>query len=155
MPPAPTRFFEDFVPGATGEYGPVVMHEAEILEFAGRYDPQYIHVDPEAAAEGPFGGLIASGWHTTAVMMRLLVDGYLAGAASIVSPGIDELRWLRPVRPGDALRVRTEVMEATPSRSRPDRGLVRTAMTVVNQNDEAVMTLRAMNLFRCRQAATG
>jgi acyl dehydratase len=148
---APRRHFEDFAPGASGESRAEVMTQAEILAFARQFDPQPIHTDPEAAAAGPFGGLIASGWHTTAVMMRLLVESFLADSASLVSPGIDELRWRLPVRPGDALRVRTQVIEATRSRSRPDRGTVRTAVTVLNQRDEAVMTLTAMNMFLARE----
>jgi len=115
--PASDRYLEDFVPGEVREYGPVPVSEAEILEFARKYDPQPIHVDPEWARTGPFGGLIASGWHTTALTMRLLVDNYLPAAASLASPGIDELRWARPVRPGDALSVRVTVLEVRPSRS--------------------------------------
>ncbi|MGH7060522.1 MAG: MaoC/PaaZ C-terminal domain-containing protein, partial [Stellaceae bacterium] len=103
---------------------------------------------------GPFGGLIASGWQTVTVMMRLLVGGFLPkGAASLGSPGIDELRWIRPVRPGDALRIRVTILETTRSRSRPDRGMVRGLIEVLNQKDETVMSLRAMNLMRCREAS--
>ena len=155
MSAAPTRFFEDYPPGATAEFGAEAIDEAAILRFAREYDPQYIHADPEAAAEGPFGGLIASGWHTGSIMMRLLVQHFLAGAAAIASPGVDELRWLRPVRPGDVLRVRTTVLEATPSRSRPDRGMVRTLMEVLNQDGEVVMSLKAMNLFLRRPGERG
>jgi acyl dehydratase len=120
------RYFEDYIPGAVFEYGEIRVDEAEIIEFARRFDPQDMHVDPEAARRGRFGGLIASGWHTGAMMMRLLVDNFLPKAASLASPGIDELRWLHPVRPGDLLRIRVTVLEATRSRSKPDRGMVRT-----------------------------
>ena len=96
--PVNQRYFEDFVPGAIAEFGPVEVDEAEVVAFAERYDPQPIHIDPDAAEKGPFGGLIASGWHTASLVMRLLVDNYLARDASLASPGIDELRWLWPVR---------------------------------------------------------
>ena len=105
--------------GAVTEFGPIAVDEAEVIAFARRFDPQPIHTDPAAAAAGPFGGLIASGWHTASLVMRVLVEHYLARRASLASPGIDELRWLQPVRPGDVLRVRTTVLEARRSRSKP------------------------------------
>jgi acyl dehydratase len=148
--PASDRYLEDFVPGEVREYGPVPVSEAEILEFARKYDPQPIHVDPEWARTGPFGGLIASGWHTTALTMRLLVDHYLPAAASLASPGIDELRWVRPVRPGDALSVRVTVLEVRPSRSKPDRGLLRSRIEVLDRDGAIVMTLVALNMLRRR-----
>jgi acyl dehydratase len=112
-----------------------------------------MHVDPEAAAQGRFGGLIASGWHTAAMMMRLLADNFLSKAASLASPGIDELRWLHPVRPGDVLRIRVSVLEATRSRSKPDRGMVGTLVEVLNQRGEIVMSLKPMNIIGCRGPA--
>ena len=148
--PVEHRYFEDYVPGAVYEYGSIAVSEAEIVDFARRCDPQYIHVDRDAAANGPFHGLIASGWQTATIMMRLLVDRFLPSAASLGSPGIDELRWLRPVRPGDELRIRVTVLEATRSRSKPDRGIVRTFVEVLNQRTEVVMSLKPMNLMRCR-----
>ncbi|MEP7180847.1 MAG: MaoC family dehydratase [Betaproteobacteria bacterium] len=148
--PVNARHFEDYAPGSTCEFGPVRVDADEIVEFGRRYDPQPIHTDPAAAAAGPFGGLIASGWHTIALVMRVLVERYLSHVASLVSPGIDELRWLKPVRPGDELYVRVTVQEATRSRSKPDRGLVRTFIETVNQDGDAVMTFKAMNLIRCR-----
>ena len=148
--PAADRHFEDYVPGLSETFGPIAMTEAAIVEFAQRYDPQPIHIDPQRAAATPFGGLIASGWHTVCVTMRLLVDGYLAASASLASPGIDELRWLKPVRPGDSLHVRVTVVDANRSRSKPDRGLVRTSIEAINQRDEVVMSMTAMNLIRCR-----
>jgi acyl dehydratase len=132
------------------EFGPIEIDEAEVIEFARQFDPQPIHTDPEAARTGPFGGLIASGWHTVSLTMRVLVDNYLARGASLASPGVDELRWLQPVRPGDVLRVRATVVEARRSQSKPDRGLVRTKIEVLNQDERVVMSLTAMNLFRCR-----
>jgi acyl dehydratase len=149
--PVSERFFEDFVPGSIAEFGPIEVEEAEVIAFAERYDPQPIHIDRAAAANGPFGGLIASGWHTAGLVMRVLVGNYLAPNASLASPGIDELRWLWPVRPGDKLRVRTTVVEARRSQSKPDRGLVRTKIEALNQDDRVVMTMVAMNLFRCRR----
>jgi acyl dehydratase len=147
------RYFEDYIPGDVFEYGEIRVDEAEIIEFARRFDPQDMHVDPEAAARGRFGGLIASGWHTAAMMMRLVVENFLPKKASLASPGIDELRWLRPVRPGDVLSVRVTVLEATRSRSRPDRGVVRTFMEMLNQNGEVVMSLKPMNIIASRSAS--
>ncbi len=143
-------FFEDYVVGDVFEYGSIALSEQDIVEFARRYDPQYLHVDPEAARRGPFGGLIASGWHTNAVIMRLFVDNYLPGAASLASPGIDELRWLRPVRPGDVLRIRVRVVEARASKTKPDRGLVRSSIEALNQRDEIVATMLGTNFIARR-----
>jgi acyl dehydratase len=150
--PVEDRYFEDYVPGAVFEYGEIPVAKDEIVEFARRFDPQYTHVDPERALQGPFGGLIASGWHTAAMMMRLIVDNFLPKSASLGSPGIDELRWLRPVRPGDVLSVRLSILEAARSRSKPDRGVVRTLCEVLNQNREVVMSLKGMNIIACRSA---
>jgi acyl dehydratase len=150
--PVADRYFEDYVPGASAEFGPIPMTAADIVEYARRYDPQSMHTDPAAAAAGPFAGLIASGWHTVGVVMRVLVEHYLAQRTALVSPGVDELRWLKPVRPGDALRVRVTVLAAERSRSKPDRGLVRTRIETTNQHGETVLSMTAMNLFRCRSA---
>ncbi len=149
IPPA-ERFFEDYHVGLVDEFGEVVVTAEEIVEFARRYDPQTMHTDAAAAAQGTFGGLIASGWHTASMIMRLFVEHYLSKVATLPSPGLDELRWLRPVRPGDTLRVRVTVTEARRSRTKPDRGIVRSLVEVFNQNDEVVMTQRPMNLMRCR-----
>jgi acyl dehydratase len=151
--PAEDRYFEDYVPGDVFEYGEIQVSEADIIEFARRFDPRTMHIDLEAAAHGPFGGLIASGWHTTAMMMRVVVDHFLPKHASLGSPGIDELRWLRPVRPGDVLRVRVTVLEVTRSRSKPDRGVVRSFMEVLNQRGEVAMSLKAMNMIGCRSGS--
>ena len=148
--PIDRRYFEDYRVGAVHRYGAITVDQAEVIAFATKFDPQGIHVDPEAAARGPFGGLIASGWHTAAMMMRLFADHYLSKVASLASPGVDELRWTRPVRPGDTLRVRVTVLETQRSRSKPDRGLVRSLVEVLNQNAEVVMSQRPMNLMRCR-----
>jgi acyl dehydratase len=147
---AAERYFEDDVPGAVYEYGYAGVSEADIVAFAGRFDPQPIHVDAQFADGGPFGGLIASGWHTAGIAMRLIVDHYLSRVASLASPGVDELRWPTPVRPGDSLRLRTTILETRHSRSKPDRGLVRTRAELLNQDDQIVLSLVAMNLLRLR-----
>ncbi len=144
------RYFEDYLAGSTYEFGEIEVGEAEIIEFAKRYDPQDFHTDPAAAAKGPFGGLIASGWLSASLMMRLFADHYLSKNASLASPGVDELRWLKPVRPGDRLRIRISVVEARQSRSKPDRGMVRSAIEMINQDGQVVMTMIAMNLLGCR-----
>jgi acyl dehydratase len=148
--PVTDRYFEDYVAGEVFEYGQIPVTPDEIVEFARRFDPQDMHVDPEAAAHGRFGGLIASGWHTAAMMMRLFADNFLSKVASLASPGLDELRWLQPVRPGDMLRIRVTVLEAAPSHSRPDRGMVRSLVEVLNQKDEVVMSLKPMNIIARR-----
>jgi acyl dehydratase len=144
------RYFEDYIAGTTQEFGSIEVEQAEVLSFAQRFDPQTFHTDPEAAKESIYGGLIASGWHTASLTMRMVVDHYLASSSSLGSPGVDELRWLKPVRPGDTLSIRATIVEATRSRSKPDRGLVRTLIEVLNQDREVVMSLKAMNLMRCR-----
>src|SRR5258707_3246990 len=116
------RGFEDYLPGAVFEYGNIRVTEAEIIEFARRYDPQYMHVDAEAAARGRFGGLVASGWHTAAVAMRLVVDNFLPKAPGLASPGLYEFRWLKPVRRRGVLCIRVSAVEAAPYRSPPEPG---------------------------------
>jgi acyl dehydratase len=148
--PIDDRYFEDYEPGAAYEYGSVLVDSAEMVEFARRFDPQPIHVDPEFAARGPFGGLIASGWYTGSVFMRLYVDHYLSRVASLASPGIDELRWSVPVRPGDSLRMRVTIAQARRSRSKPDRGLVHTRGELLNQDGASALSLVAMNLLQVR-----
>jgi acyl dehydratase len=148
--PVDDRYFEDYTVGASYEYGYLSVTEDEIVRYAQQFDPQRIHVDRQYAATGPFGGLIASGWHTSALAMRLLVDHYLSRVASLVSPGADELRWSVPVRPGDVLRLRTTTVEARASRTKPDRGLVRTEVQLLNQDDQVPLRMVAMNLFRRR-----
>ncbi len=151
--PIDDRYFEDYATGSTYEFGSLTVDERRVIEFAKEFDPQSFHVDPVAAASGQFGGLIASGWHTTALMMRLFADNYLSHVASLASPGIDELRWVRPVRPGDTLRLRVTVLEKKRSASKPDRGIVRTFAEMLNQNDEVVLRLTALNLLRLRNPA--
>jgi acyl dehydratase len=151
--PIDDRYLEDYVPGAVYEYGYVAVTETDILDFARQFDPQPMHVDPEFAGRGPFHGLIASGWHTAGIMMRMFVDHYLSRVASLASPGLDELRWPAPVRPGDSLRLRATVVEARRSRSKPDRGLVRTQSELINQNEEVVLRVTAMNIIGARTPA--
>lgn len=124
----------------------------EIVAFARDFDPQPFHLDDEAARRTPFGGLIASGWHTAAIVQRLVVDGFVNKSASLGSPGVDEIRWLKPVRPGDELKVRFEVTETIPSRSKPDRGTIKVSYSVENQKGEVVMTMRAAGLIGKRPA---
>ncbi len=135
------RYFEDFKPG-----------DVSILAFAREFDPQPFHTDPEAAKRSIYGGLLASGWHTGSLLMRILYDGLLKDAASLGSPGIDELRWLKPVRPGETLSVRMTILETIPSRSKPDRGLIRSLMEMRNQHGEVVLTVRGLGLFGRRPA---
>lgn len=148
--PVEDRWFEDDVPGAVHEFGSIRVDEEEVLDFGRRFDPQLFHTDAQAAKGTEYGGLIASGWHTAAMMMRMYSDHYLSHVATLVSPGVDELRWLLPVRPGDVLSIRVTVLEARPSRSRPDRGIVRSGVEVLNQHGEAVMTVTALNFILCR-----
>jgi acyl dehydratase len=147
------RYFEDYALGATNECGSVSVDQASILAFAREFDPQPFHADPEAAAAGPFGGLIASGWHTAALVMRLLVDNYLSAEASLGSPGLDEIRWPYPVRPGDTLRVRATVVESCRSLSKPDRGIIKTMVEAVNQDGRTVMRATAINFLLVWPAA--
>ena len=148
--PPEERYFEDYVPGEVHEFGSIVVGEEEIIAFARRFDPQDFHIDPEAAKNSIYGGLIASGWHTASLMMRLFVDHYLSKVASLGSPGVDELRWIKPVRPGDELSLRVTVLETRRSRSRPDRGIVRSFIEVINQHGEVVMSMKAVNFLLCR-----
>jgi acyl dehydratase len=143
-------YFEDFPPGDVRESPSRTVTRDEIVAFAREFDPQPFHTDEVAARGTIYEGLLASGWHTTALFMRLYWDAFLKDAASLGSPGVDEIRWLKPVRPGDTLRARTTVTEARASRSRPDRGLVRSFSEVFNQHGEVVMTLRGLGLFARR-----
>lgn len=149
----PEHYFEDFEAGKLYELGSRTVTEEEIVAFAREFDPQPFHVDPEAAAQSVFGGLIASGWHTNAMWMRLYADSMLARAASMGSPGVEELRWLAPVRPGDTLRATLTVLEATPSERRPDRGTIRSRGEMINQDGVTVMSMVARGHFGRRLPA--
>jgi acyl dehydratase len=153
-PSASIRYYwEDFVPGWSYESGAVPVSAAEIVEFAQRYDPQSYHTDETAAKATPFGGLIASGWHTCAIAMRLMCDGYLLESSCAGSPGIDELRWLKPVRPGDRLRFRATVLEQTPSRTQRTRGTVAFRWEVLDQDDQVVCTMLGRQHYLRRNPA--
>ncbi|HKB25933.1 MAG TPA: MaoC family dehydratase [Methylomirabilota bacterium] len=146
------RYFEDFAPGQVLELGSRTISRESMLAFAREFDPQSFHVDEEAARRSIYGGLLASGWHTCSLWMRILCDGLLTDTASLGSPGIDELRWLKPVRPGDTLSVRMTILEAIPSRSKPDRGLLRSLTEMRNQHGEIVLTARGLSLLGRRPA---
>jgi acyl dehydratase len=144
------RYFEDIPEGYSVDLGTFSLSEEEIIAFAREFDPQPIHTDPEAARASIYGGLIASGWHTVARYMRLLVDVVILQTASMGSPGVDNVRWLKPVRPDETLRGRFSVLECRPSNSRPDLGIVRSRGEVLNQDDEVVMRLEAVNFLARR-----
>jgi len=145
-------YFEDFVVGLRRELGSRSLSAEQMIAFAREYDPQPFHIDADAAAHSPFGSLIASGWQTCAVTMRILCDSFLLDSASMGSPGVDEVRWTKPVRPGDTLTVFSTVIEARASRSKPDRGVVVSSTEVVNQHGEIVMTMRGMTMLATRPA---
>ena len=144
-------FFENYVEGSVFEFGPVEVEEEEILEFARRYDPQPFHTDPEAAKKSPYKGLIASGWQTCSLVMRALVEHYFSPVSSLGSPGIDEIRWILPVCPGDMLMVRATIIETKRSSSKPDRGIVRTLIEAVNQRQKTVLSFKSVNFMVCRE----
>jgi len=149
----PKLYFEDFHVGDVTEFGPRRVSREEIIAFAAQFDPQPMHMDEEAARHTMLGGLAASGWHTCSVMMRMLTDGFLLDAASMGSPGIDEVKWLRPVRPGDSLTVRGTVQSARASRSKPDRGFVTFLWEVFNDRGERVMTMICPQMMQRRDPA--
>jgi acyl dehydratase len=149
----PTRYFEDFTEGLTVDLGSFAFTEQQIIDFAREFDPQPMHTDLEAARGSIYGGLIASGWQTVTSYMRRLVDEIMRDSSSLGSPGIDKLRWLKPARPGETLRARFIVLEARPSNSRPDWGIVRSRGEVLNPKDEVVMDVEAVNFFGRRPRA--
>jgi len=151
-PVAGGRYLEDFAVEQTYGSGRLRVDEERIKSFAAEFDPQPFHLNAEAARKSILGGLAASGWHTAALAMRLLVESDLKPAGGIVGVGFDELRWPRPVRPGDELRLESEVLEVRPSKSRPEQGLIKVRMTALNQNGEAVQVLVA-NLMVPRRSS--
>jgi acyl dehydratase len=134
-------YWEDFIEGSVAHYGPRLITREEIVAFATEFDPQPMHVDEEAARATMLGGLAASGWHTCAILMRMIADGFVLQSSSLGSPGVEEVKWLRPVRPGDRLTVRATVLQTRPSNSRPGMGFVKYLHEALNQSDECVMTL--------------
>lgn len=149
---AENRYFEDYVPGTVHEFGSILVDEEEVLDFGRRFVPLSYHVDKEAAKHSIYGGLIASGWHTAALMMRLYTDNYLSRIANLGSPGCDELRWSRPVFPGDKLSLRVTILESRLSGSKPDRGIIRSFIEVLNQKREVVMSVKMVNFVLSRQS---
>ena len=143
-------YFEDFEVGKTINAGSRTVTEKEIVAFATQFDPQPFHVDQAAAAQSIYGGVIASGWHTCGMMMRLIVDSFMRESASMGSPGVDEIRWVKPVRGGDTLTVTATVLEARPSTSKPDRGVIVTRWEAKNQHDEVVATIKGMGMYKRR-----
>ena len=151
--PRTDRYYEDYEVGATYELGSYSLSETDIVEFASRYDPQPFHLDREAAAKSPYGGIIASGWHSACAMMRLMVDHFVSANAGLGSPGLDEIRWLKPTRPDALLTVRITVRDKRRSRSKPDRGIFFHEVEVVDAAGDTVMTVKGAGMVRCREAA--
>lgn len=143
-------YWEDFKVGETIELGSHTFSEAEIIAFAKQFDPQPFHTDPEAAKHTFYGGLIASGWHTCCIAMRYMVQHYINRSASMGSPGVDNVRWLKPVRPGDTITFRRVILESRASQSRPTAGLVKSSSRAVNQNGETVLTMEGWGMFQRR-----
>ena len=152
MTAARPHWFDDFAVGQMYEFGDEPVERDEVIAFAQRFDAQDFHVDEQAAARSPYGGLIASGWHTAALMRRMLVLHFIPRESSLGSPGMDEVRWLLPVRPGDRLRARLEVLAVRRSNTKPDRGTVTQRTEVLNQHSEVVLRCVGMGMYRCRLA---
>ena len=149
-------YFEDMAPGMRFESSGKTLSEAEIMDFAFRYDPQPFHIDAASAVAGPYGGIIASGIQTIATGLRMMIQARVFAPEIVLgSPGVEELRWLQPVRPGDTIRSIGEILEVRASQSKPERGIVRYRMDVLNQRDEAVMTMTSTTFVRRRPAAAG
>ncbi len=152
MNTAEILYWEDFPVGSVRELGGRSLSAQDIVRFASEFDPQPFHLDEAAGAASHFGGLVASGWHTCATLMRMMCDDYLLKSSSMGSPGIDQLRWLKPVRPGDQLRARMTVLQARPMASKPHIGLVQSQWEMLNQNDEIVLTMQGWGMFGRRPA---
>lgn len=153
--PVDDRHFEDYIVGAVHEFGSIAVEQEEVISFGKRFVPLSYHTDPERAKESLYGGLIASGWHTAALMMRLYTDNYLSSVANLGSPGVDEVRWPRPVFPGDELSIRVTILESRLSQSKPDRGIVLSFVEVLNHKREVVMSLKSTNFVRSRKSVGG
>jgi len=148
--PANDRYFEDYELAATYLAGEFMLSEADIFDFAQRFDPQPFHLDRDAAKASHFGGIVASGWHTASAMMRVIVDGFVSSVAGMGSPGVEQIRWLKPVRPNERLKVLVTIEQLRRSASKPDRGLCHTLMEVVDDQGEVRMTVRSVGMVRCR-----
>ncbi len=151
--PLRQRWFEDYAAGEVFEFGEHQVTQDEIIEFARRYDPQFFHIDPEAAKASMFGGIIGSGWMSSALAMRMMCDHFIPIESALGSPGVDNLRWMLPVRPGDTLRLRATVLDVQRSRSKPDRGVVTVRQELINQNDQVVMSLDGKAMHKVRPCA--
>ncbi|HEX7952647.1 MAG TPA: MaoC family dehydratase [Burkholderiales bacterium] len=145
------RYWEDFKVGEVEQIGAKRVEREEVIAFARQYDPQSFHVDEQAAKRSMYGGLIASGWHTCAMVMRMMCDAYLLDSDSVGSPGIDNLKWLKPVRPGDTISARRTTLETRASKSKPDIGIVNNLWEVFNQDGEMVMSMQGYGMFRRRE----
>ena len=146
--PKEDRYFEDYAEGTVYEFAQKIsVSEADIIRFSKEFDPQYFHLDPVAAKNSMYQGLIASGAHTIAITFRMYVENFLPGKASLGSPGVDEVRWFKPLRPDDTLRVRLTILSARPSQSRNDRGTIFSLVETINQKDEVIMSYKAMNIM--------
>jgi acyl dehydratase len=148
------QYWEDFVVGSVAEYGPRLVTREEIIAFAAEFDPQPMHMDEDFARTTMLGGLAASGWHTCSIGMRMIADGFILDSASMGAPGVDEVRWLRPVRPGDELTLRRTILDSRPLKSRPEWGLVRFCFEMLNQAGEVMMTQENVNFFGRRTPAS-
>lgn len=143
-------YWEDFVRGQTFECGPITISESQIIDFASQYDPQRFHVNKAAAEETQFKGLIASGWQTAAFMMRMVCDSFMVNSSSVGSPGIESLKWMKPIRPGDTLKTIVEILETRPLNSKPHLGMILSRWSCYNQNNELTTTIEAWNMFEKR-----
>jgi acyl dehydratase len=150
----PKFYFEDFEAGSVAQSGPKLVTREEIIAFASQFDPQPMRLDEEAARASMLGGLAASGWHTCALAMRMICDWFVLDSASMGAPGVDEVRWLKPVRPGDRVTLRRTVLETRASRSRPDMGFVKLQFEMLNQSGDVAMTMVTPMMISKRQAAT-
>jgi acyl dehydratase len=144
------RWFDDYAQGDVFEFGDCLVTAEHIIEFARRYDPQPFHVDPEEARHSSFGGLVASGWMTGSLVMRMMVDHFISPQSAMGSPGLDQVRWIRPVHPGDRLHVRVTVLEVRRSTSKPDRGVLKLRQEAINQDGITVMSMEGLAMQRCR-----
>jgi acyl dehydratase len=154
MNAAVESYWEDFAPGSVAEYGPYLVTKEEIIDFATQFDPQPMHLDEEAARHSMLHGLGASGFHSCCILMRLIIDGFVNKSVSLGSPGVDEVKWRAPVRPGDELRVRATIIETRPSSSRPDVGFVKYHCEMLNADDASLMTLVTSQIVRRRHPET-
>ncbi|MEC9247956.1 MAG: MaoC family dehydratase [Pseudomonadota bacterium] len=144
-------YLEDYKIGLSYEFGSIEISKDDIVSFAKKFDPQYFHLDEELAEASQFNGLIASGWHTCSIMMRLLVQNFISECSSLGSPGVDKIRWLEPVRPGDSLSIKVKVIENRRSKSKPDRGIVRSKIEVLNRQRVVVLNMETTGFFLSRK----